>query len=57
MDLVGIQLARLDQFLDLGDGDLPGHGHHGVEIPGRPLEDEVSVGIPFPGFHQGKVRP
>src|SRR5215831_7732799 len=32
VDLVGLEVARLDELLDLGDGDLRGGRHHGVEV-------------------------
>src|SRR3954469_22577737 len=42
VDVVGVELADLDQFLDLGDADLGGARHHRIEVARRLAEDEVA---------------
>src|ERR1700710_2002622 len=43
VDVVGADLARLDELLDLGDGDPPGHAGQRVEVPRGLVEDQVAV--------------
>ena len=45
VDRVGVELARLDQLLDLGDGDPAGHRGQRVEVAGRGVEDTVTGSI------------
>src|SRR4051812_22485090 len=45
VDGVGVELARRDQFLHLGDADAAGHGGERVEVAGGPVEDEVPVSV------------
>ena len=53
--LVGIELAGLDQLLDLGDRDPPGHRAERVEVARRRVEDEVAVRSPA-ATHEREVR-
>src|SRR5690349_14616370 len=39
-DVVGVQFARLDNYLRLGNGQEACRGHHRVEIPGGVAVDE-----------------
>ena len=55
VDAVGIELARLDQDLDLGDGDAPGGGDHRVEVAGGLPVDQVAEAIALPGLDDGQV--
>src|ERR1700686_5345178 len=55
VDLLGIDLARLDELLDLGDGDLSGHRAERVELPRRLVEDEVAVPVADARAHQGEI--
>src|SRR5688572_10194152 len=51
-----VQLAGLDQLLDLGDRDAAGGGAEGVEVArGHPV-DEVAVPVALPGADQREVR-
>src|SRR4051794_2603096 len=43
VDLVRVELARLHQPLDLGDGDPPGHRAERVEVAGTAPEHQVAV--------------
>src|ERR1700688_1811865 len=42
VNLVGIELAHLDELLDLGDRDLPRHRRERVEVPRGIAVDEVA---------------
>ena len=55
VDVFGVQLARLHEFLDLGDGDLPGHGAERVEVHRGGVEDEVAVAVALPGVHEAEI--
>ena len=55
VDFIGVEGAFWDQFLDLCNGDFAGHGHHGVEIAGRGLVDQVARRVPFPRFDKCEV--
>ena len=55
VDLVGIELPHPNQLLDLGDGDFPTGGDHGVEVARGFSVDEVAQAVAFPGLHQGDV--
>jgi hypothetical protein len=54
-DGVGVEGAGVDEFLDFGDGDAGGGGHHRVEIAGGLSIDKVAGAIAFPGFDEGVV--
>ena len=47
MDLIGVELAGLDELFDLGDADAPGHCGERVEVAGGLVEDEVAVPVTF----------
>ena len=55
-DLVGVDLARLDEMLDLGDRHLAGGRHHRIEIPRRLAIDEIAFGIGLPGMDERDDR-
>jgi hypothetical protein len=46
VDLVGVELADLDQLLDLGDRDPAGHRGERVEVAGGLAVDEVAQRSP-----------
>ena len=52
VDLIGIEFADFDQFLDLRDADLAAGRDHRVEIPRRFSVDEVAGFIALPCLHQ-----
>ena len=54
-DVVGVELAGLDDLFDFGDGDFAGGGHHGVEVAGGLAVDEVAGGVGLPGADEGEV--
>jgi hypothetical protein len=56
VNVVRIDLARFDQFVDLRDGDAPGHGGDRVEVSGGFLEHEVAVAVAARSAHQRVVR-
>ena len=53
--MVGVQLAGGYQLLYFGHRYFAGRGHHGVEVAGRALEDEVAGGVAAPGLHEGEI--
>ena len=55
VDLVGVELAGLDDDLGFGDGDLAAGGGEGVEVAGCAAVDEVAEGVGLPGFDEGEV--
>src|SRR3954451_22584163 len=55
VDVVGIDLAGLDEVLDLGDGDAGRGRHDWVEVARRLAVDEVALGIALPGMDDGEV--
>ncbi len=55
VDLVGVELAGLDDDLGFGDGDLAAGGRVGIEVAGGAAVDEVAVGVGLPGFHEREV--
>src|SRR3984893_280976 len=55
VDLVGRQLAELDELLDFGDYVIGGGGHHGIEVARGFAVDEIAPAIAFPGFDEGEV--
>ena len=55
VDCVRIDLAGLDQVLDLGDGDSAGHGGERVEVAGRRVVDEVAVPVALRRADQREV--
>ena len=52
MDLVGIELADLDELLDLGHADLAAGGDHRVEVPGGFSKNEVAGFVALPRLHE-----
>ncbi len=55
VDVVGRQLAGLDQLLDLRDRHPSGHRAQRVEVAGGVTEDEVAVAVTTPGADQPEV--
>src|SRR5271156_6593292 len=55
MDLIRIELARLDQNLDLRHGDAPGGRHVGIEVAGGLSIDEIALGIALPSLDERDV--
>ena len=53
--VVGVQLARLHEVLDLGDGDPPAHRGQRVEVARGVAVDEVAVPVALPGPDQAEV--
>jgi hypothetical protein len=52
---VRVELAGLDELLDLGDGHPSGHRRERVEVAGRLVEHEVAVAVALPRPHQAEV--
>src|SRR6185436_4143720 len=50
-----IELADLDELLDLGDRDLSGRDGHGIEVPRRLPVDEVAEAFALPGRDHREV--
>ena len=54
-DVIGIDRARLDEVLDLGDRDARRGRHHRVEVARRPAVHEVADAVALPGLHEREV--
>ena len=54
-DVVGVDIARLHQVLDLRDGDFPGGRHHRIEVTRGLSIDEIAFGIGHPGMHDRQI--
>ena len=54
-DVVGIDLAGLNEMLDLGDRDLAGRRHHRIEVARGLAVDEIALGVALPGVHDGEM--
>ena len=52
VDLVGIQLADLDELLDFGHADLAASGDHRVEVPRGFSKNEVAGFVALPRLHE-----
>src|SRR6185437_9232466 len=55
VDLIGIEVTDLNQFLDLGDADFATGGDHRIKIPRCLSVNEVPEFIAFPCFDDGKL--
>src|SRR6185437_10595309 len=55
VNLVGVELAGLDDDLGLGDRDAAAGGDVGVEVARGAAVDKIAVGVGFPGLHQREV--
>ena len=56
VNLVGIELADLNQFLDLGDADFAASGDHRIEISRCFSVNEVAGFVALPRFHERQLR-
>src|SRR5271166_3671312 len=54
-DVVRIDRARLDQMLDLGDGEPGGGRHHRIEVARRLPVDEIALHVALEGVDKGDV--
>src|SRR5262249_95578 len=54
-DIVGVDVAGLDQVLDLGNRHLAGGRHHRIEVARGLAVGEVALGIAHIGVHDGEV--
>ena len=52
VDLVGIQLADLDELLDFGHADLAAAGDHRVEVSRGFSKNEIAGFVTLPCFHE-----
>src|SRR5579884_4482688 len=55
VDLVAVDLARLDQVLDLDDRHPSGRCHDRVEVARRLAEDEVALLVGLPGVDDRQI--
>src|SRR5699024_9560882 len=55
VDVVGADLAGVDEVLGLGEGGAPAHRGQGVEVPGGEAVAEVAVGVGGVGVDEGDV--
>ena len=56
VNAIGVEGAGGNQFFHFCNCDSAGHGHHGVEISGRTLENEVARFVALPGLDKGELR-
>src|SRR5262245_20979110 len=49
VDGLRVELAGLDELLDLREGDLPGRHRHRIEIPRRFPVNEIAQAVSLPG--------
>ena len=56
VDAVGVEFSFGHELLDFRHGDAAGHGHHGVEVSGSRLVDEIARRVALPRLHQCEVR-
>ena len=54
---IGVELADLDQLLDLGDGDAPGGGHHRPKVARGLAKHEVAPAVALPRLDEREVGP
>src|SRR6266702_6423500 len=54
-DMIRIELPRLDQMLDLGDGDLPGGRHDRIEVARGLAVDEIAFGVAHEGMDDREI--
>src|SRR5271168_280063 len=57
MNLIGVKLAKLDEFFDFGDDVIRRGGHHGIEVARRLAINQVAPAIALPRFNKRKVPP
>src|SRR6266852_2317010 len=55
VDLVGRELAELDELFYFGDYVVGGGGHHGIEVARSFSVDEIAPAVALPGFYKSKV--
>src|SRR6266446_1241883 len=55
VDLVGRELAELDQLFDFGDYVIGGGGHHGIEVARGLAIDEIAPAVALPGFDESEI--
>src|SRR5262245_31614149 len=53
VDRLRVELAHLDELLDLGDRDLPRRRGHRIEVARRLPVDEVAQAVGLPRRHHG----
>src|SRR5258707_11118742 len=55
MNLIGVELAKLDEFFNFGDDVVGGGGHHGIEVARGLAIDEIAPAVAFPGFDESEI--
>src|SRR6266849_870004 len=55
VDLVGRELAELDELFYFGDYVVGGGGHHGIEVARSFSVDEIAPAIALPRFDESEV--
>src|SRR5438045_8529988 len=55
VNLVGLDLARLDQLLDLRDGHLARGGHDRVKVARGLSVHEIAFAVAFPGMDDRQI--
>src|SRR5690606_26375340 len=56
MDVIGIELAGLDELLHFRNRDLARGRHHRIEIACCLAIDQVAFGVALPRLHDGEIR-
>src|SRR6202521_25762 len=55
MNLIGVELAKFDEFFDFGDDVVGGGGHHWIEVARGLAIDEIAPAVALPGFDEGEI--
>src|SRR3954452_21053082 len=55
VDVIGIDVAGLDEMLDLGNRHSRRRRHDRVEVARRLAIDEITLGVALPGMDDGEV--
>ena len=55
MHVLGVDRARLDEFLDFGDRDLPGHRAERIEVARSFVKDQIAGAVGDRRAHQREV--
>src|SRR5215469_9422606 len=55
VDLIGRQVARLDEMFEFGNDVIGGGGHHGIEVARGLVKDEVAPAVTLAGLNEGEI--
>src|SRR5712691_12084036 len=55
MNLIGVELAQVDEFFDFGNDVVSSGGHHGIEVARGLAIDEIAPAVAFPRFDESEI--